>query len=1183
MISSNIIMQIVCHNVYCRVNNGTDGNSVRTYSDGTVNTGQHIVFRNFRLTDPRPVRPLFGFSIGSAQPGFLGMQGLRFENVESRHPQTWGWPDTLQASEGAIKYWYMDRVSINGQTLDSALLADRSVIKTSNVSEMVFGDSSVSPSTFNLVANTTGGAVTFDPPGGVYPLGTVVTVTAVPYAGHIFSGWGGDLSGSTNPTTITMTANKSITANINTPALPRTGWVATASASGGGNPADNAIDGVISTRWATGASQANGQWFRVDMGSAQSFSRIVLDCSSASGDYPRGYQVHVSNDGLNWGSPVATGTGSSGVTTITFAAQTARYIRVTQTGSASGIWWSINEFNVYEAAYQLTETSNNGSVTFDPPGGTYLAGTVVTVTAVPDPGYVFTEWGGDVTGSTNPTTLTMTSNKSVTANFSAQSATYTLTATSPNGSVTFDPPGPTYPINTVVTVTAVPDSGNVFTGWSGDLSGTTNPTTLTMNTNKSITANMGNPVLSRAGWVVSASSGTGSTANAIDGNIGTRWTTYSNQTNGQWFRVDMGSAQTFNRIVLDAGSSAGDYPRGYQVHVSNDGLNWGSPVATGAGTIGVTTITFETQTARYIRVTQTGSVTATIWWSIHEFNVYGPAYTLTETSTHGSVTFNPPGPTYLAGTVVTVTAVPDSNYAFNGWGGDLSGTTNPTTITMIANASVTANFTPASYTLTTTATNGSISSDPPGDVHPPGTNVTLTPTPAPGYQFTSWSGDLSGDENPETLVMSGNKSVIANFWQPTQGTIDTTGGTTVLNYDAPSNTYIGNGTLQISNNGSGSVSLGIDSGTIPTVIAMTGGLITIDPGVTFVNGGWSKGIWTNNKSDLQVNGTLDVSDGNPVIVNSLNGAGAIILADVASSRATELHVGVLGGSGTFSGTIQEPHPAGSFVRIVKQGAGIQTFNNLANQKAGEIVLNDGVVNLSTATDVIFGANISGVGGLTKTGAGVLTLTGSLTQTGAIAVSEGTLSIGTNLTSTANVVIATGAVLNLNFAGPLTVNRLGVGAIGSLPPGIYGVSHSTYGSSFSGTGSLRIAGTEYEIWAGTNSISLAASDADTDGDGIENMLEYVLGGDPKISSTEFLPKESIEGAELVLSYKRNDASEMDTIQIGQWSTDLQNWSDVDVIVELVQENGTAPDDIKIRIPLSKTMDGKLYGRLHVSKP
>ena len=107
--------------------------------------------------------------------------------------------------------------------------------------------------------------------------------------------------------------------------------------------------------------------------------------------------------------------------------------------------------------------------------------------------------------------------------------------------------------------------------------------------------------------------------------------------------------------------------------------------------------------------------------------------------------------------------------------------------------------------------------------------------------------------------------------------------------------------------------------------------------------------------------------------------------------------------------------------------------------------------------------------------------------------------------------------------------------------------------------------------------------DPDGDGIKNILEYVLGGDPRKSSTEFLPKATIEGTDLVLTYKRSDASETDTIQAGQWSTDLETWSEADVTVELVSENGTAPNDMKVRIPLSKAIDYKLFGRLQVSKP
>jgi hypothetical protein len=72
---------------------------------------------------------------------------------------------------------------------------------------------------------------------------------------------------------------------------------------------------------------------------------------------------------------------------------------------------------------------------------------------------------------------------------------------------------------------------------------------------------------------------------------------------------------------LNAANSANDYPRGYQVIISNDGVNWSSSIATGAGSSGITTITFPTQAARYIRITQTGS--AGNFWSIHEFNVFG--------------------------------------------------------------------------------------------------------------------------------------------------------------------------------------------------------------------------------------------------------------------------------------------------------------------------------------------------------------------------------------------------------------------------------------------------------------------------------------------------------------------------------------------------------------------------------
>jgi uncharacterized repeat protein (TIGR02543 family) len=81
-----------------------------------------------------------------------------------------------------------------------------------------------------------------------------------------------------------------------------------------------------------------------------------------------------------------------------------------------------------------TNTVGQGSISLNPSGGTYDAGTVVTVTANPSSGWQFDGWSGDLSGTTNPTTITMNSNKSITATFSEISATGTVGNTSVFGS-----------------------------------------------------------------------------------------------------------------------------------------------------------------------------------------------------------------------------------------------------------------------------------------------------------------------------------------------------------------------------------------------------------------------------------------------------------------------------------------------------------------------------------------------------------------------------------------------------------------------------------------------------------------------------------------------------------------------------------------------------------------------------
>jgi len=95
--------------------------------------------------------------------------------------------------------------------------------------------------------------------------------------------------------------------------------------------------------------------------------------------------------------------------------------------------------------YTLTtqvDPSGSGYITLNPPGGTYDEGTVVTITAVANSGYQFGHWSGDASGSSATIQITMDSNKSITAHFSAipspppQNQPPTVAITSPSDGAT---------------------------------------------------------------------------------------------------------------------------------------------------------------------------------------------------------------------------------------------------------------------------------------------------------------------------------------------------------------------------------------------------------------------------------------------------------------------------------------------------------------------------------------------------------------------------------------------------------------------------------------------------------------------------------------------------------------------------------------------------------------------------
>jgi hypothetical protein len=81
----------------------------------------------------------------------------------------------------------------------------------------------------------------------------------------------------------------------------------------------------------------------------------------------------------------------------------------------------------------------------------------------------------------------MDANKTITAIFTEDQYTLTIN-TDGNGLVTKDPNQATYTYGTFVDVNAIPDANWAFSAWSGDLSGSNNPETITMDDNKTVTA-----------------------------------------------------------------------------------------------------------------------------------------------------------------------------------------------------------------------------------------------------------------------------------------------------------------------------------------------------------------------------------------------------------------------------------------------------------------------------------------------------------------------------------------------------------------------------------------------------------------------------------------------------------------------------------------------------------------------
>ncbi len=208
------------------------------------------------------------------------------------------------------------------------------------------------------------------------------------------------------------------------------------------------------------------------------------------------------------------------------------------------------------------------------------------------------------------------------------------------------------------------------------------------------------------------------------------------------------------------------------------------------------------------------------------------AVTLTmEVSPSGAGTTSPPvgTHTYDYGDVVPIEATPATGWQFDHWEGDVSGSSNPDTVTMDGDKSVTAVFTKSTYTLTiqvSPSVGGTAT--PQVGVHTLDMNsvVALEAAANPGYQFDHWEGDLSGSANPTSMTMTSNKTVRAVFFamEPSIGIVEEASATRATVGDTITYTYTATNT--------GNVTLTEVSAADEALGAIPLGATTLGPGVS---------------------------------------------------------------------------------------------------------------------------------------------------------------------------------------------------------------------------------------------------------------------------------------------------------------------------------------------------------------
>ena len=492
------------------------------------------------------------------------------------------------------------------------------------------------------------------------------------------------------------------------------------------------------------------------------------------------YTINVNANNNSWGTVSGGGTYPAGATCTLLASPASGYqfdcwkLNGSVVSNSPQYSFTVTENATYTAYFAetpvvyytiTTEVTPSGAGTITG-GGTYPAGSSITLEAVNNPGWTFAHWQDN--NSSNPRTITVTGDATYTATFTQDNYVIT-TNVSPAGAGTVTGGG-AYHYGNVATLTATANSGYEFAGWNDG--NTDNPRAITVTQSETYTAFFNevgttmyavtatvNPV--GAGTVTGTGTfpaGTVTTLEAV-ANAGYTFDHWQDGITANPRTVTVNNNMNFTAyftrnqyiITVVASPSNGGIVSGGGAYYYGDYTTLTAIPNSGYEFVGWSDGSNEPN--HTVMVTGNATYTAT-------FAAGGSTYYTVSAyvSPTGAGTVSGTG-TFPAGSTTTLTAIANSGYAFDHWND--GSTTNPRTVTVNNNMSFTAYFNSDQYTITVNANPTAGGTVTGGGSYPYGATVTLTATANSGYSFMRWNdGNTS---NVRTITVTGNATYTALF------------------------------------------------------------------------------------------------------------------------------------------------------------------------------------------------------------------------------------------------------------------------------------------------------------------------------------------------------------------------------------------------------------------------------------